>query len=71
MTPALARWRAAHFSARAARANIDMLGVGAHRDLVMLYRPDLDKWTAERDRLYAALTPGEKIIADRIAKETP
>jgi len=67
----LRRWRTAHHNARGARRSINMLGVGPNRALATLYRSDLDKWTAERDRLYALLTPEDKATADRIAKETP
>ncbi len=67
---ALWRWRTAHHNARGARRSIDMLGVGPNRVLAALYYADLDKWTAERDRLYALLTPEDKATADRIAKET-
>ena len=67
---ALRRWDAARLTATMNQGYIDALGVGAHRGLVMIYRADLDKWTAERDRLYALLTPADKATADRIAKET-
>ena len=67
---ALTRWKHALRAAAAARRDINALGVGTHRGLVMLYRADLDKWTAERDRLYATLSPEDKVTADRIAKET-
>ncbi len=70
---ALRRWQTAHNAARMFQNTIADLGVGAHRAhraLATLYRADLDKWTAERDRLYALLTPEDKATADRIAKET-
>jgi hypothetical protein len=67
---ALRRWRTAHHNACGARRSIDLLGVGPNPTLAALYYADLDKWTAERDRLYALLTPADKATADRIAKET-
>jgi len=66
----LRRWQHANFNARDYRRTIANLGVGAHPNRVKPYLPGLDKWTAERDRLYALLTPEDKATADRIAKET-
>ena len=68
---ALTRWKHALRAATAARRDINALGVGTHRGLVMLYRADLDKWTAERDRLYSLLTPEDRAAADRIKETTP
>ena len=68
---ALRRWDAALLTATMNQGYIDALGVGAHRGLVMIYRADLDKWTTERDRLYALLTPADKATADRIKVTTP
>ena len=67
---ALRRWDAARQTVIMTQGYINALGVGTHRGLVMLYRADLDRWTAERERLYAALSPEDKVTADRIAKET-
>ena len=67
---ALRQWQTAHAAARMFQNCLADLGVGAHPDRVMIYRPSLDRWTAERDRLYALLTPSDKATADRIAKET-
>lgn len=66
---ALRQWKTAHSAARMCQNCLADLGVGAHPDRVMLYRPSLDRWIAERERLYAALSPEDKATADRIAKE--
>ena len=66
----LHHWQTAHNAARMFQNTIADLGVGAHPGRVLMYRKDLDHWTAERDRLYALLTPVDKATADRIAKET-
>ena len=66
----LRQWQTAHGAARMCQNCLADLGVGAHPDRVMIYRPSLDRWTAERDRLYSLLTPADKATADRI-KETP
>ncbi len=67
---ALRRWDAARQTVIMTQGYSNALGVGTHRGLVMLYRADLDKWTAERDRLYSLLTPDEKTTADRIKETT-
>jgi len=69
-SPTLRRWQTAHNAARMFQNTVADLGVGAHPGRVLMYRNDLDKWTAERDRLYALLTPEDKATADRIVKET-
>ena len=68
---ALRQWQTAHNAARMFQNCLAELGVGAHPDRVMLYRPSLDHWTAERDRLYALLTPEDKVTADRIKETSP
>ena len=68
---ALRRWDAARQTVIMTQGYINALGVGTHRGLVMLYRADLDKWTAERDRLYSLLTPEDRAAADRIKETTP
>ena len=66
----LRQWKTAFFATRACRNGIADEGVGAHPGRVAAYYADLDKWTAERERLYAALSPADKVTADRITKET-
>lgn len=61
----LRRWRHANFNVRDYRRTIADLGVGAHPNRVKPYRPGLDKWTAERERLYTLLDADDKVIADR------
>ena len=70
-SPTLRQWKTAHSAARMCQNCLADLGVGAHPDRVMLYRPSLDHWTAERERLYAALSPDDRAAADRIKETTP
>ena len=65
------RWRTAHDHAAstAARHRL-MTDLGADADLLRADALEVIRTAAERDRLYALLTPADKATADRIAKET-
>ena len=65
------RWRAAydHAASTAARHRF-MADLGADADLLRADDLEVKRTAAERDRLYALLTPTDKATADRIAKES-
>ena len=65
------RWRAAHdHAASIADRHRLMVDLGADADLLRADDLEVKRTAAERDRLYALLTPTDKATADRIAKES-
>ena len=69
MTAALTRWKHALRAATAARRDINALGVGAHADVVGSYRLSLTRFLDEMEASYAALTPADRTVADRLLLE--
>ena len=66
---ALTRWKHALRAATAARRDINALGVGAHADVVGSYRLSLTRFLDEMEASYAALTPDDRAVADKITEE--
>ena len=69
-SPALKLWQTAHRKSAALAAKRAEMPIGSSRARVTTANAEWSRWAEERERLYAALTPDDKVIADRIAKET-
>lgn len=67
-SPALRLWRNACKKSAAAAAKRAEMPIGSSRARVTSANAEWSRWAEERERLYAALSPEEKTIAD---KETP
>ena len=70
LSPALRLWQNAYRKSAALAAKRAEMPIGSSRARVTTANAEWSRWAEERERLYAALTPDEKTIADRIAKET-
>ena len=71
LSPALRLWQNAYRKSAALAAKRAEMPIGSSRARVTTANAKWSRWAEERERLHAALTPDEKTIADRIAKESP
>lgn len=69
-SPALRQWQTAHRTSADLAAKRAEMPIGSSRARVTTANALWSRWAEERERLYAALSPADKAIADRIAKET-
>jgi len=67
---ALKLWQIAHRKSAELAAKRAEMPIGSSRARVTTANAKWSRWAEERDRLYALLTPEDKVTADRIAKET-
>lgn len=70
-SPALTRWQTAHDNANRDNAERQAAYAAKDRHRARVAETSLCRWVGERMRAYDALSPDDKAIADRIAKESP
>lgn len=67
---ALRLWQTAHRKSAALAAKRAEMPIGSSRARVTTTNARWSRWAEERERLYNTLTPEDRAVADRIAKET-
>ena len=67
-SPALRLWQNAHRKSAALAAKRAEMPIGSSRARVTTANAEWSRWAEERERLYAALSPEDKVTADKIAK---
>ncbi len=68
LSPALRQWQTAHRKSAALAAKRAEMPIGSSRARVTTANAEWSRWAEERERLYAALSPEDKVTADKIAK---
>ena len=67
---ALTRWQTAHDNANRDNAERQAAYAAKDRHRARVAETSLCRWVGERERLYAALSPEDKVTADRIKETT-